>query len=124
MSENTPCIKGKVHGLTSNLLKENTDVDDDMMLKLSLSTIVDLIQQDSYNILKKLFTRKEMKAIEIVTLDLYVGLSEENQKLLKKVVRRIENIENYSEADSEMTFYRNCAKIIDYLFSGTGLKLS
>ncbi|KAG1553059.1 hypothetical protein G6F46_002985 [Rhizopus delemar] len=36
---------------------------------------------------------------------------------------KIENIDNYSESDREMTAYRLCAKILDCLFSGTGLRL-
>ncbi|KAG0750494.1 hypothetical protein G6F62_001328 [Rhizopus arrhizus] len=157
MVKKKSCIKDKVLGLASKLLlKKNTDVQDDMMLKLSLSSIVNIIQPDSYDILKKVFTKKEMEAIEKINLDLYVGLSEEDEKLLKKVVEsggaegntdnmmdeilteqlrlsklrlyhsdtyKIENVDNYSEADSEMTAYRLCAKILDCLFSGTGLRL-
>ncbi|KAG1293127.1 hypothetical protein G6F66_006365 [Rhizopus arrhizus] len=157
MVKKKSCIKDKVLELASKLLlKKNTDVQDDMMLKLSLSSIVNIIQPDSYDILKKVFTKKEMEAIEKINLDLYVGLSEEDEKLLKKVVEsggaegntdnmmdeilteqlrlsklrlyhsdtyKIENVDNYAEADSEMTAYRLCAKILDCLFSGTGLRL-
>ncbi|ORE01601.1 hypothetical protein BCV72DRAFT_309879 [Rhizopus microsporus var. microsporus] len=83
MVKRKSCIKGKVLGLASKLLlKKNTDVQDDMMLKLSLSIIVNTIQPDSYDILKKVFTKKEIEAIENISLDLYVGLSEEDEKPL------------------------------------------
>ncbi|RCH80107.1 hypothetical protein CU098_000336, partial [Rhizopus stolonifer] len=113
---------------------------------------------------KKILTKKEMKAIDDANVDLYVGLSEEDEKVLKKVLKSggveantdsmmieilmeqlrlskagskhsdaykllnilrciIESIEDWSEADSELTSYRHCAKILDCLFCGTELKI-
>ncbi|KAG1046558.1 hypothetical protein G6F43_010961 [Rhizopus delemar] len=105
-----------------------------------------------------------MKAVDNVNVKLYVGLSDEDKKILKKVLKRggaeddtdsmiieilkeqlklreegsknsdaykllnilrciIENVEDYSEADSELTSYRHCAKLLDCLFCGTELKI-
>ncbi|KAI7903240.1 uncharacterized protein BX663DRAFT_433721, partial [Cokeromyces recurvatus] len=35
----------------------------------------------------------------------------------------IENVEDYSEDNSELTAYRHCAKLLDCLFCGTKLKI-
>ncbi|KAI7890982.1 uncharacterized protein EV154DRAFT_589047 [Mucor mucedo] len=165
MTKKKNCVKDKVHGLASQLLlKKTADVDDDMMLKLSLSNIVNCIHPESYEILKKTLTRKQMAAIDNVNMKLYVGLSKEDKKLLEKVLKSggdeddtdsmiieilkeqlklreagsknsdaykllnilrciIENLEDYSEAVSELTAYRHCAKLLDCLFRGTKLKI-
>ncbi|KAI9335226.1 hypothetical protein BD770DRAFT_422776 [Pilaira anomala] len=44
-------------------------------------------------------------------------------KLLNILRSIIENVEDYSEANSELTAYRHCAKLLDYLFCGTKLKI-
>ncbi|KAI8641126.1 hypothetical protein BD408DRAFT_346648 [Parasitella parasitica] len=105
-----------------------------------------------------------MKAVDNVNIKLYVGLSNEDKKLLKKILESggaeddtdsmiieilkeqlklreagsknsdayklldilrciIENVEDYSEADSELTSYRHCAKLLDCLFCGTEMKI-
>ncbi|CAO3612785.1 unnamed protein product [Mucor hiemalis] len=105
-----------------------------------------------------------MKTIDKSNLDLYVGLSDEDKNMLKKVLKSggaeantdlmmieilteqlelskagaknsdaykflnilrciIENIVDWSEADSELTSYLHCAKILDCLFTGTDLKI-
>ncbi|KAF1799970.1 hypothetical protein V8B55DRAFT_1416601 [Mucor lusitanicus] len=45
-------------------------------------------------------------------------------KLLNILIRCIiEGIGDWSEADSELTSYRHCAKILDQLFTGTDFKI-
>ncbi|KAG1325871.1 hypothetical protein G6F62_008321 [Rhizopus arrhizus] len=82
------CIKDKLLGLGAKLLLEKTtNAQDDMMLKLSLSNIANLIHPESYEVLKKILTKNEMKTIDKSNLDLYVGLSDEDENMLKKVLK-------------------------------------
>lgn len=135
---------------------------------MSLSNIVSAVHSHSYEVLKRILTKKEMRAIDDANVDLYVGLLEEDEKVLKKVLKSggveantdsmmieilmeqlrlskagskhsdaykflnilrciIESIEDWSEADSELTSYRHCAKILDcpffFFFCGTELKI-
>ncbi|KAI9331311.1 hypothetical protein BD770DRAFT_403582 [Pilaira anomala] len=88
MMKKKACVKDKVYVLASKLLlKETADADDDMILKLSLSNIVNCIHPGSYEILKKTLTRKQMAAIDNVNMELYVGLSNEDRELLEKVLK-------------------------------------
>ncbi|KAI9358860.1 hypothetical protein BD770DRAFT_443053 [Pilaira anomala] len=87
MMKKKTCIKDKLLGLGARLLLEKTtNAQDDMMLKLSLSNIANLIHPESYEVLKKILTKNEMKTIDKSNLDLYVGLSDEDENLLKKVL--------------------------------------
>ncbi|KAG0177365.1 hypothetical protein DFQ29_004938 [Apophysomyces sp. BC1021] len=81
------CIQEKLFGHASKLLlKKNLNTQEDMMLKLSLSGIINMLQPDAYEALKKIFNKEEMETLEISESSIYIGLSEEDKTLLKRMI--------------------------------------
>ncbi|GAA5817580.1 hypothetical protein MFLAVUS_011128 [Mucor flavus] len=141
-------IQDKVIGIAAQLLlKKNTTTQKDMTLQLSLSKmkIIDSIDMGRYVGLsvqsEELFERiiesggKDVDTNPMMNIilaeQLYLNQSRlENSdqfkflNILKCIFPlMIENTQVISKDDSEMSSYRHFAKILDYLFTGTDLKL-
>ncbi|EIE80303.1 hypothetical protein RO3G_05008 [Rhizopus delemar RA 99-880] len=107
MNKNS-CIQEKLFGHTSKLLlKKDLDTQEDMiskydylrkgvnilvrsivsLVRLSLSSIINMLQPCAYEALKKIFNKKEMETLESAEPSIYIGLSEEDKTLLKKIVK-------------------------------------
>ncbi|CEG80003.1 hypothetical protein RMATCC62417_14400 [Rhizopus microsporus] len=82
------CIQAKLFGYASKLLlKKDLDIQEDIMLKLSLSSIINMLQPSAYDTLKKIFNKKEMETLESSEPSVYTGLSEEDKTLLKRMIK-------------------------------------
>lgn len=88
MSKKT-CTHEKLFGHASKLLlKKDLDTQEDMMLKLSFSNIVNMLQPVAYEALRKILNKKEMETFESSQPSVYIGLSEEDKLLLKRIIKR------------------------------------
>lgn len=108
MNKNS-CIQEKLFGHTSKLLlKKDLDTQEDMipkydylhkgvntlvrsiisLVRLSLSSIINMLQPGAYEALKKMFNKKEMETLESSEPSIYIGLSEEDKTLLKRIAKR------------------------------------
>jgi hypothetical protein len=47
-----------------------------------------MLQSGAYEALKKIFNKKEMETLENSEPSIYIGLSEEEKTLLKKMIKR------------------------------------
>ncbi|KAG2205969.1 hypothetical protein INT47_005287 [Mucor saturninus] len=88
VSQKEASIKEKLHGVAADLLlKSPLDDNDDMMLKLSISSIVNILQPASYNFFEKKFTKKEMKTLENFSDVEHTGLSSSDKQLMDEIIQ-------------------------------------
>ncbi|OBZ83183.1 hypothetical protein A0J61_08769 [Choanephora cucurbitarum] len=137
------CIQEKLFGHASKLLlKRDLDAREEIMLKLTLSGVVNTMEPEGYEILKNIFGQEEITILEDPPNSMHIGLSEVNMEALDRVLKSggeqmdLEAIEEkilreqlrlrglkMKNKDSELTCYRHFAKLLDCLFKYTDLML-
>ncbi|CEG65346.1 hypothetical protein RMATCC62417_02149 [Rhizopus microsporus] len=91
-------VKDKLASIASKtLLKQKWDATDDIIAKLSLSSICNLISPTTFDVLKDILGNEELLRLDNLPQPSYPGLSAENERLLKDLLESSDNVDDLLE---------------------------